>query len=96
MTTSCITRSMLHSIASTLPVGQLCARASSRTPRASNPKRSAMFADLENMGGAKFIEKWFPLDAKVAAKREVRALLERTGAYSAAKQALWKIRERVR
>ena len=61
-----------------------------------NQRRAAMFADLEAMPGTEFIEKWFPLDAKVAAKREARALLERTGAYSAVKQALWKIRERVR
>jgi hypothetical protein len=60
-----------------------------------NPRRAAMFADFERIGSAEFIEKWFPMDAKVVTKREMRVLLERTGMYSAAKQLLWKIRGRV-
>jgi hypothetical protein len=59
-----------------------------------NPRRAAMFADLEDMSGMEFIEKWFPLDAKVAAKREARVLLERTGAYSLAKKTLQRVRGR--
>ena len=53
-----------------------------------------MFADLGVMDGSKFIKKWFPMDAKVAAKRGARELLERTGAYSAAKKTLQRLRER--
>lgn len=59
-----------------------------------NPRRTAMFSDLESMEGAAFIEKWFPKDAKVTVKRDARELLERTGAYSAAKRALQRVRGR--
>ena len=53
-----------------------------------------MFADLGVMDGSKFVNKWFPMDAKVAAKRGTRELLERIGAYSAAKKMLQRLRER--
>lgn len=59
-----------------------------------NPRREAMFADLGRMDGPAFIDKWFPLDAKVAAKREARELLERTGTYAAAKRTLQRLRGR--
>lgn len=61
-----------------------------------NPKRNAMFVDLESMPGSDFIEKWFPLDAKVALKRGSREMLERTDAYSTVKRALWVLREKVK
>lgn len=59
-----------------------------------NPRRAAMFADLESMPGPEFVNRWFPMDASVRAKREARALLERTGMYSQAKQALQRVRGR--
>lgn len=57
-----------------------------------NPRRAAMFADLDSMPGPDFIEKWFPLDAKVILKCGAREILERIGAYSAVKRALWVFR----
>jgi ferredoxin len=59
-----------------------------------SPSRTAMFADLGIMDGSKFVKKWFPMDAKVAVKRGARELLERTGAYSAAKKTLQQLRGR--
>lgn len=59
-----------------------------------SPSRTAMFADLGVMDGSKFVKKWFPMDAMVAAKRGARELLERTGAYSAAKKTLQRLRGR--
>ena len=59
-----------------------------------NPKRNEMFRDLEVCGDAEFIDRWFPDSPSIVAQRELRALLQQTGAYSAAKEALCKIRER--
>jgi ferredoxin len=61
-----------------------------------NPRRAAMFADLESMSGLEFVEKWFPQGAKIVIKRDARELLERTGIYSKAKQGLWVLREKMR
>lgn len=61
-------------------------------PESQNPRRTEMFRDLEAMDGSEFCNKWFPQDAKVAAKSGARELLERTGTYSKAKQAVWRLR----
>lgn len=61
-----------------------------------NPQRAEMFRDLGAVGGAEFCDKWFPEDAKVAIKRILRELLELTGTYSKAKQAMWELRNKKR
>lgn len=61
-----------------------------------NPKRMAMFSDLENMQSREFIAKWFPQDAGVVLKRAGREVLERTGMYSRVKRALCIIREKTK
>ena len=61
-----------------------------------NPRRASMFSDLEHEEATEFINHWFPQDIATDLKRDSRELLERTGMYTKAKQALWALRERMR
>gem|GEM_PF-35010 len=61
-----------------------------------NPRRRQMFDDLRHIDAMAFMKKWFPQDVVTCAKRNGRELLEHTGTYTRAKQALWAIRDKVK